>query len=70
MFGIFADSILVAADEGTTLKIDLDLERWSVADAAELYEVARWGNGYFSVEPTTGTCGCIPTKDPEPLASI
>ncbi len=22
---------------------------WSPADAAELYEVARWGNGYFSV---------------------
>ena len=22
---------------------------WSVHDASELYEVARWGNGYFSV---------------------
>src|SRR5436305_12590318 len=33
----------------TALKLDLELERWSVADAAELYEVARWGNGYLSV---------------------
>jgi arginine decarboxylase len=64
MFGIFADSILVAADEGTTLKIDLDLERWSVADAAELYEVARWGNGYFSVNLDGHVC-VHPTKDPE-----
>ena len=22
---------------------------WSVHDASELYEVARWGNGYFSI---------------------
>jgi arginine decarboxylase-like protein len=64
MFGIFADSILNAADEGTTLKIDLDLERWSVADAAELYEVARWGNGYFSVNRDGHVC-VHPTKDPE-----
>ncbi len=30
---------------------DLDVERWSTADATDLYEVARWGNGYFSVGP-------------------
>ena len=24
-------------------------EVWSVSDASELYEVARWGKGYFSV---------------------
>ncbi len=64
MFGIFADSILVAADEGTTLKLDLDLERWSVVDAAELYEVARWGNGYFSINDDGHVC-VHPTKDPE-----
>ena len=23
--------------------------RWTVTDAAELYEVANWGKGYFSV---------------------
>jgi arginine decarboxylase len=32
--------------------VDLDVEHWSSADAAELYEVSRWGNGYFSVGPT------------------
>jgi len=30
---------------------DLDVEQWGTADAADLYEVARWGNGYFSVGP-------------------
>ena len=32
--------------------VDRDVEQWSSADAAELYEVSRWGNGYFSVGPT------------------
>ena len=64
MFGIIADSIPLGRDEGTTLKIDLDLERWSVADAAELYEVARWGKGYFSVNRDGHVC-VHPTKDPE-----
>lgn len=31
--------------------VDLDVEHWTTADAADLYEVARWGNGYFSVGP-------------------
>jgi arginine decarboxylase-like protein len=30
---------------------DVDTEQWTVGDAADLYEVARWGNGYFSVGP-------------------
>ena len=63
MFGIIADSIPLGRDEGTTLKIDLDLERWSVVDAAELYEVARWGNGYFSVN-REGTFASIPPRIP------
>jgi arginine decarboxylase len=46
----------------TALKLDLELERWSVADAAELYEVARWGNGYFSVNGAGHVC-VHPTKD-------
>ena len=28
---------------------DLDVKHWGTADAADLYEVALWGNGYFSV---------------------
>src|SRR6187431_3682122 len=37
---------------------------WSVHDASELYEVARWGNGYFSVSPN-GHLQVHPTKDPQ-----
>ena len=44
--------------------LELEVERWSVADAAELYEVARWGNGYFSVNRDGHVC-VHPTKDPE-----
>ncbi|GDX95012.1 biosynthetic arginine decarboxylase [Planctomycetia bacterium] len=43
--------------------VDLDVEHWSSADAAELYEVSRWGNGYFSVSPT-GHLLVHPDKDP------
>ena len=37
---------------------------WSVHDASELYEVSRWGNGYFSVN-TSGHLEVHPTKDPQ-----
>ena len=36
---------------------------WSVHDASELYEVARWGNGYFSINPS-GHVQVHATKDP------
>ncbi|OFW06242.1 MAG: arginine decarboxylase [Acidobacteria bacterium RIFCSPLOWO2_02_FULL_68_18] len=36
---------------------------WSVHDASELYEVARWGHGYFSVNGD-GHVAVHPTKDP------
>src|SRR5262245_15146601 len=36
---------------------------WSVHDASELYEVARWGNGYFSINGG-GHVQVHPTKDP------
>ena len=29
--------------------LDQEVRRWSATDAAELYDVARWGKGYFSV---------------------
>ena len=38
-------------------------EVWSASDAAELYEVARWGKGYFSVS-SAGHVQVHPTKDP------
>src|SRR6185436_5649712 len=44
---------------------------WTVHDASELYEVARWGNGYFSinglghlqVHPTKDTASAIDLKE-------
>jgi arginine decarboxylase len=36
---------------------------WSVHDASELYEVPRWGNGYFSVNGA-GHVEVHPTKEP------
>jgi arginine decarboxylase len=38
-------------------------ELFTVTDAAELYEVARWGKGYFSISPS-GHLVVHPTKDP------
>ncbi len=38
-------------------------ERWTVADAAELYDVARWGKGYFSVG-ANGHLLVHPSKEP------
>jgi arginine decarboxylase len=38
-------------------------ELFTVTDAAELYEVERWGKGYFSISPA-GHVLVHPTKDP------
>jgi len=38
-------------------------EPWTVADAGELYEIARWGKGYFSIDKS-GHVLVHPTKDP------
>ena len=43
--------------------IDQQVKPWSVADAAELYDVGRWGAGYFSVNQAGNLC-VHPTKDP------
>ena len=37
-------------------------EVFTVSDATELYEVDRWGKGYFSISP--GAHAGYPTKDP------
>lgn len=39
------------------------VDRWTVTDASELYEVPRWGKGYFSVNER-GHMQVHPTKDP------
>jgi arginine decarboxylase len=38
-------------------------DRWSTAEAAELYDVASWGKGYFSVGKN-GHLWVHPEKDP------
>jgi arginine decarboxylase len=43
--------------------IDQQPKTWTTTDAAELYEVAGWGKGYFSVGPS-GNVHVHPTKDP------
>ncbi|GIW91972.1 MAG: hypothetical protein KatS3mg110_0013 [Pirellulaceae bacterium] len=40
------------------------LETWTAADAAQLYEVPRWGKGYFSVSPK-GHVLVHPHRDPD-----
>src|ERR1700746_2557253 len=37
-------------------------ERWTTADAAEVYDVASWGKGYFSVG-ANGHLWVHPTKE-------
>lgn len=46
------------------LQVEQETQRWTVADAAELYEVANWGKGYFSISPE-GHLLVHPTKDPD-----
>ena len=43
--------------------IDQQVKPWSITDAAELYDVDRWGAGYFSVN-SHGHLAVHPTKDP------
>ena len=41
-----------------------ETRRWTAVDAAELYEVADWGKGYFSVNDAGNVC-IHPEKDPQ-----
>ena len=43
--------------------LDQEVRRWTPTDAAELYEVARWGKGYFSVSEQ-GHVLVHPTREP------
>jgi arginine decarboxylase len=40
-----------------------DVGEWTVTEATELYEIARWGKGYFSIGDN-GHVRVHPTKDP------
>jgi arginine decarboxylase len=39
-------------------------DRWTTTDAAEMYDVASWGKGYFSIDPNGNLC-VHPGKDPQ-----
>jgi len=45
------------------LELEQETRRWTVSDAAELYEVAAWGKGYFSINEQGHVC-VHPSKDP------
>ncbi len=44
--------------------LDQEVRRWSVTDAAEMYDIARWGKGYFSIGEE-GHVRVHPEKDPD-----
>jgi arginine decarboxylase len=44
--------------------LDQEVRRWTVSDAAEMYDIARWGKGYFSIGEE-GHVRVHPEKDPD-----
>src|SRR6478735_10976944 len=48
----------------TTTPVREPADRWTTTDAAELYDVASWGKGYFSVGDN-GNLFVHPSKDPQ-----
>jgi arginine decarboxylase len=44
--------------------LDQEVRRWTATDAAELYDIDRWGKGYFSVGEE-GHVRVHPEKDPD-----
>ena len=48
----------------TMLEIERLVSGWTVSEAAETYDIARWGNGYFSVN-ASGNVAVHPTRSPE-----
>jgi arginine decarboxylase len=44
--------------------LDQEVQRWTATDAADLYEIARWGKGYFSIGEH-GHVRVHPSKNPD-----
>jgi len=44
-------------------------DRWTVADARDLYDIDRWGKGYFSISDA-GRVLVHPTKDPHTFVDL
>jgi arginine decarboxylase len=53
----------VKVNGGAAAPVREPADRWSIAEAAELYDVSRWGKGYFSVGQN-GHVWVHPDKDP------
>ena len=51
-------------DTGLDLKNSSKTKQWSVEAASALYEISRWGNGYFSINDA-GHVQVHPTKEPD-----
>lgn len=51
-------------DTGLDLKNSSNTKQWSVKAASALYEISRWGNGYFSINDA-GHVQVHPTKEPD-----
>jgi arginine decarboxylase len=51
------------------LRLTEEVRRWTISDAAELYEVANWGKGYFSINEQGHVC-VHPSKDPQRLIDL
>jgi arginine decarboxylase len=49
--------------------LDQEARRWTATDAAEIYDIARWGKGYFSVSEQ-GHVLVHPTKDPQKFIDL
>src|SRR5579862_8769921 len=52
----------VKVNGGAAAPVREPADRWSIAEAAELYDVASWGKGYFSVGQN-GHLWVHPTKE-------
>src|SRR6476660_4785817 len=48
----------------TVLMLEQQVNPWASTDSSELYDVGRWGAGYFSID-TAGHLRVHPTKDPQ-----
>jgi len=44
--------------------LEQEVRRWTASDATELYDIGRWGKGYFSISED-GHVLVHPTRDPE-----
>jgi arginine decarboxylase len=43
--------VLAGNNEGCRKMLKEEVNRWTIEDSSELYDVPRWGSGYFSVGP-------------------